>query len=78
MQTLSLAVAVLCMTMVDAKPPGFSCGNCRSPKFHSKAFYLPFCAEDADGAEVTHPDICGAICAEKYKQGEAPCRIRKE
>lgn len=64
-------VVVFCSCEAATNVRGFSCGNCRPPKFHSREIYLPFCAEDASGNQVTHPNLCGAICVEggKFTKG---------
>ncbi len=74
---VSLSVIALCMfflTDCDAdtkRVRGFSCGNCPSPKFQGKLFYLPFCSEDEEGNKETHHSICDAICKKSFKKGNS-------
>ena len=35
-----------------------NCDTCKSPTFHGRDFYLPFCADDQ-----TYANLCEAVCA---------------
>ena len=42
----------------DLKNQLMNCSTCKSPTFHGRDFYLPFCSNGE-----TFPDLCEAVCS---------------
>ncbi|TRY71585.1 hypothetical protein TCAL_09062 [Tigriopus californicus] len=65
----SLLMVCTLVSVGECATGAVSCGNCRAPKFQDREFYLPFCAEDQEGNQVTHKNVCDAICSGKFTKG---------